>query len=546
MSETRLQGRSASPGLAAGPVVLLAATRAAARAALDPAAAAEALRRAIGRAAGEIAALAETSEPAAADMLGFQLALLEDDALAEGAFHAISLGVAADAAWQQALDAEIAGYEAAEDEYFRARAADLMDVRDRVLDALAGGGEGTPAAPPAATGIVAAHDLPPSRFLGMDWSSGGAILLAGGSPTSHVAMLARSRGIPMIVGLGVAPEALVGEVLVDATAGAVVIDPSPETRRAFERQREQDGRRAAVEAAGALGPAVTRDGTAIAVLLNVADPAELDGLDPALCDGIGLVRTEFLFHDAGSLPGEEAQLAVYARLLAWACRDGRARPVTIRTLDAGGDKPIAGLTVDGESNPFLGVRGIRLSLAREDVFRVQLRALLRAAAGPGGAGLKVMLPMVTVPAEVARTRAMLAQERAALAAAGIPAALPALGIMIEVPAAAIAIDLFEADFYSVGSNDLTQYVTAAGRDIGAVADLADPHNPAVLRLVEQVARDGAARGREVSLCGDAGGDPAVLPALLRAGLRALSMAPGLVPAAKAAIRAAALSGGPGR
>ncbi|MBS7537813.1 phosphoenolpyruvate--protein phosphotransferase [Ancylobacter lacus] len=545
MSETRLQGRSASPGLAAGPVVLLAAPRAAARPALDPDAAAGALRRAMSRAAGEIAALVATSEPAAADMLGFQLALLEDDALAEGAFHAISLGVPAELAWQQALDAEIAGYEAAEDEYFRARAADLMDVRDRVLDALAGGDSGAGSGA-AASGIVAAHDLPPSRFLGMDWSAGGAILLAGGSPTSHVAMLARSRGIPMIVGLGVAPEALLGEVLVDATAGAVVIDPSPETRRAFERQRELDGRRAATEAAGALEPAVTRDGTPVAVLLNVADPAELDGLDPALCDGIGLVRTEFLFHDAGALPGEEAQRAVYARILAWACRDGRARPVTIRTLDAGGDKPIAGLTVEGESNPFLGVRGIRLSLAREEVFRVQLRALLRAAAGPGGTGLKVMLPMVTVPAEVARTRALLAQELAALAAAGLPAALPALGIMIEVPAAAIAIDLFEADFYSVGSNDLTQYVTAAGRDIGALADLADPLNPAVLRLVERVAQDGAARGREVSLCGDAGGDPAALPALLRTGLRALSMAPGLVPAAKAALRAVDLAGGRGR
>lgn len=529
MSEVRLQGRSASPGLAAGPVAVLAADVAARQASDDPVEEAEALRAALRAAAADIAALAERTGGEAADMLGFQLALIEDDALAEGAFDAIGAGIPADHAWREALNAEISGYEAAEDEYFRARAADLADVRDRVLAELSGESARGPT-----SGIVAAHDLPPSRFLGMDWSQGGAILLAGGSPTSHVAMLARSRGIPMIVGLGGDPARLAGEVLVDGAAGAVVIDPSPETRRAFESRRSESEARAAAAATGLKQKALTADGTAIAVMINIAEPEELAHLDPAICDGIGLVRTEFLFHGSGALPDEDRQYSVYRRMVEWASGDGRERTVTIRTLDAGGDKPIAGLTEDGESNPFLGVRGIRLSLKRLDVFRVQLRALLRAAVhGP----LKVMLPMVTVPEEIEATRRLLAEELAALNAAGVPARLPALGIMVEVPAAAIAIEEFDADFFSIGSNDLTQYITAAARDIGAVAYLADPLHPAVLRMMARVAARGAALHREVSLCGDAGGEPALIPHLIEAGLRTLSMAPVQVAAAKAAIRA---------
>jgi phosphotransferase system enzyme I (PtsI) len=203
-------------------------------------------------------------------------------------------------------------------------------------------------------------------------------------------------------------------------------------------------------------------------------------------------------------------------------------------LDAGGDKPIQGVTVDGESNPFLGLRGIRLSLRNPALFQIQLRALARAAAQ---GDLRVMLPMVTVPAELEAGRKLLGEALASLAHDNMPAGRPKLGIMIEVPAAAIAVDQFDADFFSIGSNDLTQYVTAAGRDIGTVADLADPLNPAVLRLIASVARHGRETGREVSLCGDAGGDPRVISALLRAGLRSLSVAPAFVGAAKQAIAA---------
>lgn len=526
MAEIRLRGRPASPGFAAGPVIVLATAGASARAAGDPAREQADLRAALDAAAAELAALAETAAADAADMLGFQIALIEDDALTEGAFAAIAGGTPADAAWRAALDAEILGYEAVEDDYFRARAADLADLRDRVTAHLAG--EGGPGGALPRAPILAAHDLPPSRFLGIDWSAGGAILLTGGSPSSHVAMLARSRGVPMIVGLGADPGALAGDALVDAVSGEVVIDPAPETRPDFEARRAA-ARQAGAAAQGRLTePAVTADGTPIRVHINIAGPDELEALDPAICDGIGLVRTEFLFDAAGRLPDEETQYAAYRRMLEWAGE----RPVTIRTLDAGGDKPIRGLTLDGESNPFLGVRGIRLSLRRPEVFRVQLRALLRAAVH---GALKVMLPMVTVPAEVEATRVMMREELAALDALGVAARWPALGIMVEVPAVALALDRFEVDFVSIGSNDLTQYATAAGRDIGAVADLADPLHPGVLALIAEVARAGAAGGYDVSLCGDAGADPAAIPALLAAGLRSVSVAPAQLASAKAAI-----------
>jgi phosphotransferase system enzyme I (PtsI) len=521
------KGRPASPGLARGRVHRLGATAVTRVPTGDPSREAAALMEAIRASAAALAAMAEQADGEAADILGFQVALLEDDELSRPAFESIAAGISADAAFAQALDAEIAGYRAGNDSYFQARAGDLQDLRDRVLLTLAGaaGGEDAPAG-----AILCGEDMPPSRFLARDWSAGGGIALSGGSPSSHVAMLARSRGVPMVVGLGAALAGYDGDVLLDGGTGAIVLDPDDASHAAFEALHRDE---AALAAAAALlldKPAVTRDGTRILVHLNVADPAELKALDPAHCDGIGLVRTEFLFDGRSGLPGEEAQFGVYRTIAEWA----RGKPVTIRTLDAGADKPIPGLTPEGESNPFLGMRGIRLSLARPEVLRVQLRALLRASAY---GALKIMLPMVTTPGEIATVAAMLQEERTSLVGQGRRLGDPPLGIMVEVPAAAIAVDRFEAAFYSIGSNDLVQYVTAAGRDIGAVADLADPLHPAVLRLVREVAAFGRDSGREVSLCGDAAADPAVLPHLLATGLRSVSVAPAALARAKATIAA---------
>ena len=527
MTEIHLTGRAASPGLAIGPVTMLTAAVARRTATGDPALEATALKAAIEGAAAEISELIATVQGEVADILEFQVAMLGDDALAEGAYDAIAAGVAADHAWHSALDAEIAGYRAAEDEYFRARVADLVDIRDRVLALLSGAATVT-----KITGgsIVACDDISPSIFLAADWTRGGAIALAAGSPSSHVAMLARARGAPMVVGLGPLswkgrPPAL---ALVDGDAGTVIFDPKPETQRLFEhRMAAANAARAAADA-GRAEPACTADGRRIAVLLNVAAPEDLAGLDPAICDGIGLVRTEFLFEASQGLPDEDTQFAVYRRILDWA----KGRPVTIRTLDAGGDKPIAGLTIDGESNPFLGLRGIRLSLARPEVFRVQLRALSRAAVH---GVLKVMLPMIADPSELDRAGVMLDAEFTALKAEGIACVRPPLGIMVEVPAAALRAEAFGAAFYSIGSNDLTQYTMAAARDIGAVADLNDTGNPAVLALIARTVEAGRKRGVEVSLCGDAAADTRLTVPLLATGLTTLSVAPVAVARLKAAI-----------
>jgi phosphoenolpyruvate-protein phosphotransferase (PTS system enzyme I) len=526
VTEIHLTGRPASPGLAIGPVTVLAAAVANRTAVGDPAQEAAALRAAIEAATAEIAALIATVQGEVADILEFQVVMLEDDALTEGAYDAISVGVAADHAWRSALDAEISGYRAAEDEYFRARAADLADIRDRVLARLTG----TTAAKITGDSIVAGDDISPTDFLAADWTRGGAIALAAGSPSSHVAMLARARGAPMVVGLG--PLSWNGRppslALVDGDAGTVIFDPEPETLRLFEhRMAAANAARAAADGRRA-EPACTADGRRIAVLLNVAEPQDLAGLDPAICDGIGLVRTEFLFEASQGLPGEDTQYTVYRRILDWA----EGRPVTIRTLDAGGDKPIKGLTAEGESNPFLGLRGIRLSLARPGVFRVQLRALSRAAVH---GTLKVMLPMIAVPSELDRAAAMLDEEFADLQAKGIACERPPLGIMVEVPAAALRAEDFGAAFYSIGSNDLTQYTMAAARDVGAVADLNDTGNPAVLALIARTVEAGRKRGVEVSLCGDAAADTRLTTALLATGLTTLSVSPIAVARLKAAI-----------
>jgi phosphotransferase system enzyme I (PtsI) len=525
--EKRFAGRPAAPGIALGALFSL-TTGSGARVASGAAESeAEALRSALGAAATDLKDLIARSTGDAAAILEFQVALLEDDALAESAFSAIDAGCAADRAWLDAMQQEIAGYEGADDEYFRARAADLYDLRDRVLAHLTGSAI-EPVVPPGA--IVAAVDLAPSRFLGIDWSRGGALVLTAGSITSHVAMLARSRGIPAVTGLGVDLAELSGHALVDAHRGVLIVNPGPATRAQFDRDAKAAATARTLAAAAALRPAVTADGTPIRIMLNISDPRELATLDPAICDGIGLVRTEFLFHDRQGFPDEEHQYSIYRRIAEWA----QGRPVTIRTLDAGGDKPIPGLTPAGESNPFLGVRGLRLSLAQPEVFRTQLRALARAATH---GNVKIMLPMVTQPRELAAARSIFEAEVAALAGAGIPARRASLGIMIEVPAAAIAADQFDAEFFSIGSNDLTQYVAAAGRDIGAVADLADPTQPAMLRLYRYLVEAAGARNIELSLCGDAGGDPRAIPLLLATGLRSLSMAPALVGGAKLAIAA---------
>jgi len=520
-----LRGTPVSPGFARGALVVLADDDPVAR---TPGAApheAANLRGAIARARGELAALAERAgDGQAQTILAFQIAMLGDSVVTDPAFAAIAAGASAEHAWRSAMQLRIAEFHEAEDLYFRARASDLRDMRDRVLRCLAR------AAPrPIAPGsIVVATDLAPSRFLEIVWDGGG-LALRHGSPNSHLAMLARARAVPMLIGLEDADLQGHAEALIDTDIGMLVASPDAAFSASFEsrQRRRSEIVRADVERYAHV-PAMTGDGEHVRVLVNVADMRELEQLDASDCDGIGLVRTELMLRDRAALLDEEAQYQAYRRIVQWAA----GRPVCIRTLDAGGDKAIAGYTVDGEANPFLGTRGIRLSLAHPDVFTLQLRALARAAAtGP----VQVMLPMVTSPLEVDRARALLEGAIAALRSEGVHCIAPALGIMVEVPAAALAIDLFDADFLSIGSNDLIQYVTGTSRDSSSNAPLQDPLQPPVLRLIREIVAHAKGKGIAVSVCGDMAADPRCIPALLDLGLRSLSVPASALPRVKRAI-----------
>ncbi|MXN64375.1 phosphoenolpyruvate--protein phosphotransferase [Stappia sp. GBMRC 2046] len=493
----------------------------------SPAQEADALRNAVSRAGKELEELVAGLDQLAAEILEFQQVLLEDDDLLEPVFSRIENGESADAAWAVVLAGEIAEYRAADDEYMAARAADLGDLRERVLRALSGPQRADDGPPDGA--IVVAGDLTPSAFLEMDWTRLAGAALGAGSATSHVSILARARGVTMVVGLGDidAPD---GEaVALDGRTGTMIVAPSHETRARFQEQISQEAGLKAEEAEIAGKPAVTRAGRKIRVLVNVDDPSILDGLDPEICDGIGLTRTEFLFSKGP--PDEETQLQAYETIVRWA----KGRPVTIRTLDAGGDKPVPGVTLDGEQNPFLGVRGLRLSLLDRPLFRVQLRAIARAARlGP----VKMMVPMVTAPFELDEARAELDLALAELTGEGLAHARPECGIMIETPAAALTAEDWDADFYSIGSNDLIQYVTACARDNPNLAKLADARNPAVLELIARTVAAGKARGVEVSLCGDMASSPELVPLLLSLGLESFSVAPAQVGPVKLAIGSA--------
>lgn len=518
-----LTGTPVAPGLAVGPLVRLAAAARAARPRGTLAQERDALVAAIAAAQKELAALvANTGNADEEGIVAFQIALLEDEELTYPAYAAIEAGEAADAAWRAAMDLQIDDYQSSDDEYFRARAADLRDLHERVLGRLAGHAE---EAIPAGA-IVVADDLAPTRFLATDWSNGGLVLHRAGT-TSHVAILARARGVPMLVGVDAAKLAGHSHALLDAQKGLLILDPDPGMHADFNQRRAAYALEQAADARYLATQARTGSGERVRVMINVAGPGDVETLDPAHVDGIGLVRTEFLFHGRDRLPDEEEQYRVYRRLVEWAA----GKPVTIRTLDAGGDKPIPGLTRERESNPFLGVRGVRLSLRHPQVLRVQLRALARAAVG---ANLKVMIPMVTLPAELEECRALLAEAVADLTAAGTAAATPSLGIMVEVPAAALAVEEFDAAFYSIGSNDLIQYLSAASRDEPELTPVAQP-GTGFLRVIRIICEHGSREGREVSLCGDLASDPRHIRALLACGLRTLSVAPAALAAVKATI-----------
>jgi phosphocarrier protein FPr len=535
-----LVGVAAAPGHAAGP----ASTPGAAAPPLpDAPAGPPGEERAALRAAREAvqadlrdlrASAAERAGAEAADILDAQLLLLGDEALVEASEAGIASGAPAARAWDDAVRAAARGYEALDDEYLRARATDLLDVGRRVLERLAGAGPREAAADGAAeAAILVAGEVGAADAAALDPARVAGMATAGGGPTSHAAIIARALGIPAVAGLGprILAVAAGTPLLLDGDDGTVVVAPGDEARAAHRAQREEAERRMAAARERAGEPAVTRDGRHVEVAANAGAPGDVERAVAEGADGVGLFRTEFLFLGRGAAPGEDEQRLAYAE--AAAALGGRR--LVLRTLDAGADKPLPYLGQPPEENPFLGVRGLRLALARPELLRTQLRAMLGAAAQ---APLSVMFPMVSDAGELREALRLLDEARDSLAEEGRGAGEVEVGAMVEVPAAALAAAALAAqvDFLSIGTNDLVQYTMAAERGNAGVARLSDPLHPAVLRLIAAVTEAASRHACRVAVCGEAGSDPAAIPLLVGLGVVELSVAPRRVPLVKAAVR----------
>ncbi|GAD51633.1 LOW QUALITY PROTEIN: phosphoenolpyruvate-protein phosphotransferase of PTS system [Halarchaeum acidiphilum MH1-52-1] len=406
------------------------------------------------------------------------------------------------------------------------RADDLRDVRDRLLRLLTDGERVDLSSLPEDS-VVLAERLTPSDTAQLDPERVAGFATVTGGRTSHAAIFARSLAIPAVVGVG-ETLAAVGDgetVVVDGDAGEVVVDPDEDTVAAASQRTEAAIREEAVE---------TVDGREVEVAANVGTPAELGPAAERGADGVGLFRTEFLFLDRESAPGEEEQYETYREAIE-TFPDGR---VVVRTLDVGGDKPVPYLDLPDEENPFLGERGIRRSLGPDsDLFETQLRALLRADADTDTGSLAVMLPLVTTVEEVAEAKAVVDEAVDALESEGVDASVPEFGVMVETPAAAFMADelVEHVDFFSIGTNDLAQYVMAAERGNDAVAELGDFRQPAVLRAIDATTSAAAGADVWVGMCGEMAGDPELTELLVGLGLTELSMSAVTVPAVKARV-----------
>jgi len=493
----------------------------------DPEAEWQALRRALEQVRSEIRATRDSVAARAGDysaaIFDAHLLFLDDEALLEPARHAIfDEDKNAAEAWRDAAEAVAAAYRGLDDEYMQGRAEDLTGVARQVVAALTGGAA---VATLSAPGIVVAADLTPADTASLDRELALGIATAAGSPTSHSAILARSLGIPAAVGLGETlldvPEG--ADLLLDGDAGTVEVEPSEElVAEASQREAGREQATAAARAAAA-EPAVTLDGHRIEVVANIGSPDDVPAAIENGAEGVGLLRTEFLFLDRDSMPSEDEQVAAYTQI----AEGLQGRPLILRTLDVGADKPLRYVRQRAEANPFLGVRGIRLALEQPELLETQLRAVVRTAAEYP---LKVMFPMVATLEEYRLAKAVLAS-----VSAGIELDV---GVMIEVPAAALAAEQFapEVDFFSLGTNDLTQYTLAAERGNAAVAVLADGLHPSVLRLIRTVAEAANAHEKWAGVCGELASDPAAVPLLVGLGIAELSANAPAIPAVKQTVR----------
>jgi phosphocarrier protein FPr/phosphocarrier protein len=522
-----LGGVPAAPGLAIGAAVRLiepevmvkvqAAAPDAERAAL-----AAALQAVTASLAGRVAA--EGGE--GREIVEAHLAFVADPELQRAADAAIAAGDSAGIAWRRAIGGYVDQLSASGDARMRERAADLDDLQRQVLLQLSGETTAPLALPDNA--VVLVDDLLPSQLMELDAKRVAGLAIGRGGPTSHVAILAAAMNIPAVVALG--PRVLSIEagalVILDGDAGRLHVAPNPaEIAAAQTRLFERRQRRARAQAS-AREPGRMADGTRIEVFANLGAVAETAAAVENGAEGCGLLRTEFLFMDRAAAPDETEQHAAYQAIAT--ALDGR--PLIVRTLDIGADKPVSYLQLPAQDNPALGMRGVRVSFAWPELFRAQLRAILRVQ--PAGQA-QIMLPMVASLAELRAARSI-----AADLAAELGVALPQIGAMVETPAAAVTADLLaaEADFLSIGTNDLAQYTLAMDRTSAALAAQVDALHPAVLRLVREAAAGGAQHGRTVAVCGGLASEIAAAPILIGLGVTELSAAPAAIPDLKAAIR----------
>ena len=480
-------------------------------------------------------------------LLDVHLMLLQDEALTSGVKHWINERLY-NAEWVLTTQLEVLAcqFDEMEDEYLRERKADLEQVVERILRAMKGAPN--PVAPPPSSPrrrtsqdlllddtmdvplVLVAHDLSPADMLQFKKSVFAGFVTDVGGKTSHTAIVARSMDIPAVVGARVASQLVRQDdwVVIDGDAGVMIVDPSPIILAEYGfRQRQMELERERLTRLRHTA-AVTVDGEHIELLANIEQPGDAAAALHTGALGVGLFRTEFMFMGRnGRLPDEEEQYAAYRE----AVHGMQGLPVTIRTVDVGADKPLDKNYKDAQLNPALGLRAIRWSLADPVMFRVQLRAILRAAAhGP----VKLLFPMLAHASEIRQTLAQVELARSELQTSGQRYGPVRLGAMIEVPAAALMVRCFLRyfDFLSIGTNDLIQYTLAIDRADEAVAHLYDPVHPAVLRLLVEVITEGRAQGKEVSLCGEMAGDVALTRLLLGLGLRSFSMHPSQILAIK--------------
>ncbi|MDE7422202.1 MAG: phosphoenolpyruvate--protein phosphotransferase [Lachnospiraceae bacterium] len=467
-----------------------------------------------------------------AEILEGHIIMLQDPAMSDGVADGIKEGLTAERAFSNVCDMFIGVFSMAEDELTKQRATDVEDIRSRMLKILLHVEEVDIRNVPPHT-ILVAKDLTPSMTVGISKENVVGILTEVGGYTSHSAILARALGIPAVLSLAdITTKAKDGmEAVCDGESGTVILSPTDAEKKDYEEKRLAylEQMKALKEFFGK--PTLTADNTSVELVCNIGKPGDATAVLEASGEGVGLFRTEFLFMDRDTIPTEEEQFQAYKEV----AEKLSGKPVIIRTLDVGGDKEIPYLHLPKEDNPFLGYRAIRVCLDQKDMYRIQLRALLRASAY---GKIRIMIPMITCIEELRGAKDLLEELKEELRSQSISfdENIP-VGVMIETPAAVMIADLLakEADFFSIGTNDLTQYIMAVDRGNAHVANLYSHYNPAVLRAIKHVIACGKKEGIMVGMCGEAAADSRLIPLLLSYGLQEFSVSATSVLATRATI-----------